>query len=480
MAISKITLNGVTQMDVTGKTVTSGTMLNGTTALKNDGTDITGNIETKISADLTASGATVTAPAGYYESAATKSVVSGTEGTPVATKGSAKIGSWELGSITIGGGDTSLSTRMRTNGYIELTNQIDISSTGTAEFSVRAYKADYSFVQTDITWHSGTINVDAFLQTYSSYSQIKYIRFNARYSTDATVVVSELEQLITVTDHTLSITPSVTNSAGYISGGTHTGSSVSVTASELVSGTKSITSSGTTDVTNYASVSAVAGTATVPASISGTGASVSTGTNTLTFTKTVSITPSVTAGYVSSGTAGNSSVSLTATVNTRSSSDLTVSGVTVTAPSGYYSSDTSIDLAIDNKLPDFATYSTTTLRGVTFTWTNGQCAIAGANTGTNPSYNILYSSMTVLPSALVAGNSYYLGLKWNRTPTAYVRVYCYDSQGSAILNKIVRSGGEVITIPDNAVGFTLRVEVAKDESGADGDILKDIILLSIT
>ena len=44
MAISKIILNGTTQMDVTGKTVTSGSMLNGTNALKNDGTDITGNI----------------------------------------------------------------------------------------------------------------------------------------------------------------------------------------------------------------------------------------------------------------------------------------------------------------------------------------------------------------------------------------------------------------------------------------------------
>lgn len=254
MAISKVTLNGATLMDVTQKTVTAGTMLNGATALKNDGTDITGNISSKSSSDLTASGATVTAPAGYYALAATKSVASGTEGTPVATKGSAKIGSWELGAISVNGAESSSSTRMRTNGYIELTNQIDISTTGTAQFSVRAYKADYSFVQTDIAWHSGTINVDAFLQTYSSYSQIKYIRFNARYSTDATVVVSELEQLITVTDHTLSVTPSVTNSAGYISGGTHTGSSVSVTASELVSGTKTITQNGLIDVANYASV----------------------------------------------------------------------------------------------------------------------------------------------------------------------------------------------------------------------------------
>ena len=59
------------------------------------------------------------------------------------------------------------------------------------------------------------------------------------------------------------------------------------------------------------------GSATAPASISGTSATVSTGTNTLTLTKTVSVTPTVSAGYVSRGTAGNSSVSLTASVTTQ-------------------------------------------------------------------------------------------------------------------------------------------------------------------
>lgn len=94
------------------------------------------------------------------------------------------------------------------------------------------------------------------------------------------------------------------------------------------------------------SKSVASGAVTAPASISATGATVATGTNTLTLSKTVSVTPNVTtAGYISSGTAGNSSVSLTASVNTRSSSDLTVSGATVTAPSGYYSSNASKSVA---------------------------------------------------------------------------------------------------------------------------------------
>lgn len=95
------------------------------------------------STDLTASGATVTAPAGYYASAASKSVASGTEGTPTAAKG-------------------------------------------------------------------------------------------------------------TVSNHAVTVTPSVTNTTGYITGGTKTGTAVSVSASELVSGSETKTQNGTYDVTNLA------------------------------------------------------------------------------------------------------------------------------------------------------------------------------------------------------------------------------------
>lgn len=58
----------------------------------------------------------------------------------------------------------------------------------------------------------------------------------------------------TVSNHSVSVTPSVTNTTGYITGSTKTGTAVTVSASELVSGTLSITQNGTADVTNYASV----------------------------------------------------------------------------------------------------------------------------------------------------------------------------------------------------------------------------------
>lgn len=59
-----------------------------------------------------------------------------------------------------------------------------------------------------------------------------------------------------VSNHAVNVTPSVTNTTGYITGGTVTGTAVSVSASELVSGNKAITENGTgIDVANYSTVS---------------------------------------------------------------------------------------------------------------------------------------------------------------------------------------------------------------------------------
>ena len=60
----------------------------------------------------------------------------------------------------------------------------------------------------------------------------------------------------TVSSNTISVTPSLTvTSAGLVSAGTEQSTPVTVSASELVNGTKSITENGTgIDVTNYASV----------------------------------------------------------------------------------------------------------------------------------------------------------------------------------------------------------------------------------
>ena len=79
------------------------------------------------------------------------------------------------------------------------------------------------------------------------------------------------------------------------------------------------------------------GSVTAPATISGTSATVSSDTNTITLSKTISVTPNVTtAGYISSGTAGNSSVSLTANVTTKGATTYTPTTTDQTIASGTY------------------------------------------------------------------------------------------------------------------------------------------------
>ena len=85
-----------------------------------------------------------------------------------------------------------------------------------------------------------------------------------------------------VNNHSVTVTPAVTNGAGYISGGTHTGTAVSVTAAELVSGSQTVTTNQTVDVTNLAelvvSVSGGGGvTVTDQANATGTTCVISTG-----------------------------------------------------------------------------------------------------------------------------------------------------------------------------------------------------------
>lgn len=107
----------------------------------------------------------------------------------------------------------------------------------------------------------------------------------------------------TVSNHAVTVTPSVTNASGWIDGGTHTGTAVTVSASELVSGTYTVDSSGTKDVTNYASASIPSGTAGTPSASKG---SVS--------NHAISVTPSVTntTGWITGSTKTGTAVSVTA------------------------------------------------------------------------------------------------------------------------------------------------------------------------
>lgn len=202
------------------------------------------------------------------------------------------------------------------------------------------------------------------------------------------------------------------------------------------------------------------GTATAPSTISGTSATVSTGTNTLTLSKTVSNTPQVTAGYIASGTAGNTSVSLTASVNTRSSTDLSVSGATVTAPSGYYGSNASKTVASGTAGTPTATKGTVSNHSISVTpsVTNTTGYITGSTkTGT---------AVSVSASELVSGN---LAITQNGTGinvANYSTVSVDVSGGGGASNLVIgtftgtTAGSAMnVTIPYAGSGYPILIEI---------------------
>lgn len=129
--------------------------------------------------------------------------------------------------------------------------------------------------------------------------------------------------LITATvSKTQSVTPTV--STGWVSSGTAGNITVSGSGTEqlTVRDSSDLTASGATVTApsgyyaNNATYTVSSGAVVPQATISATGSTITSGTGTITLSKTVSNTPNVTtAGYISSGTAGNSAVSLTANAN---------------------------------------------------------------------------------------------------------------------------------------------------------------------
>lgn len=152
MAIAKVILNGETLMDVTSNTNATGNMLNGVVGTKNDGTSVTGNIATKTSSNLTVSGATVTAPAGYYAAAASKAVTTTTHPNPTATIASS------TGVVTASHTQTTgYVTSGTTTGTLNLTTQAGktVTPTESAQTAVASYR-----------WTTGPVSVAAISSTY--------------------------------------------------------------------------------------------------------------------------------------------------------------------------------------------------------------------------------------------------------------------------------------------------------------------------
>lgn len=301
------------------------------------------NIARKSSADLTASGSVVTAPAGYYSASASKAVAAGSVAVPNKTiTANPTISVSAAGVITASVAGSSNVSPTVTAGYVTSGTQGTMSVSGSSTFSLTTQAAatitPSESQQTAVAsqrYTTGNVVVAAISADYvgSSVTRRSSADLTASSSTitaPAGYYASAASKTVsagtagtptatkgTVSNHSVSITPSVTNTTGWITGGTKTGTAVTVSASELASGTYTFTNSGTINVTNYASAVVSAGTAGTPTATKGTVSNHS-----------VSITPSVTntTGWITGSTKTGTAVTVNASELVSGSSAISSNG----------------------------------------------------------------------------------------------------------------------------------------------------------
>lgn len=153
--------------DTSDATLDSGDkMLSGNTAYAN-GTKFSGTIATKTSSDMSVSGATVTAPAGYYASASSQSVSSGSATTPATTitaNPTISVNS-STGVVTASVSATQSVTPSISAGYVSsgTSGTITVSGSGTSNLTESSVSEGTTTVSSSTatrgtaTWNTGWI-----------------------------------------------------------------------------------------------------------------------------------------------------------------------------------------------------------------------------------------------------------------------------------------------------------------------------------
>lgn len=361
MAYSKIILNGETLMDVTSDTVDAGNLLSGKTATKNSGAKVTGNIATKSSSDLTVSGATVTAPAGYYSAAASKAVATTTHPNPTATITSSTgvvTASHTQGTGYVTGGTTTGTLNLTTqaaqtintstadqtiasNRWLTGTQTIksvtttNLTAANIAEgVTVKVGDANNASRITQITGtHSGETQYTATITNsgnatycYVSYGGTKYYSNNGSFSFKAgdtltiycrgnDLLINGEEQALTSYSYTMTLPiGDIDIEFAYTSS---TVNGVFINTYVKPEDTYEISSSGTFNVYGYAQAWVPSGETATPAKTITTNPTMTlastTGVVTATYSGSSSITPTIVSGYVTASTTTAGTVSTTGT-----------------------------------------------------------------------------------------------------------------------------------------------------------------------
>lgn len=469
--------------DTTDANATAGDIAQGKTAYVN-GAKVVGSVASRTSSDLTVSGATVTAPAGYYASQASKTVASGSATTPATTITPNAISISVNGSGLITASNTQKTqsvTPTVSAGYVSsgTAGTITVSAaSNTSHLTTQAAQTIYPSTS-DQTIASGKYLTGA--QTIKAVTLSNLSAGNIKKGVVVKVGDSADDDRIT------SVTGTYEGSSATLQAKTNinpTTSSQTITPDTGYDGLSSVqinamdemtlpTSASTAPIepgyvekavidrststrrinipTGYNStpayytISAVPnGSATGPSNLSASSATVSTGTNTITLTKTgVTTTPTVSAGYVSSASSSTATVALTASVTTKAAATITPTTTNQTIASGTYLTGAQTiagdaDLVAGNIKKDI------TIFGVTGTYEGG--GGGGGSTTVSFSNDAIFSSGIGFITYVDGNGTYY-----KTTALASMSAATYDMLTGSLVtfldNLDPATQGQIINVP---------------------------------
>ena len=271
----------------------------------------------------------------------------------------------------------------------------------------------------------------------------------------------------TASSNKITVTPKVTNSAGWVTTETITGTGVEVSASELVDGTITITQQTGTDVTNYASADVQSGSAPVATALSGSSATVSLSGANITLTKVVTNTGSTfTAGWIETKPTGNTTITLSGVVPTEVKS-VTPNNTTqtITPSSGKLLSEVTVEPAPPSETTELTATPTTATQ--TFTPSSPYVGFNEVTVEAAPLTPLTVSGVTTyVPSSPYIGYDSVLVVAGN--PSASVSSYVTPSvaiSGAVTGMATATTSSYYVTISGNATNGSVKAKYTNTVAG---------------